>query len=226
MRSKVDVRQTRRRRKLRQQRRQTQTRIRNWQTTRKLKYDGKNRRKYRNKEAEEAINRESGGDVQGEPRREEENARGGRVEPPGEAGICQQHRGGSNEGHRSPSGHVGGWELLAYCWLWAVAGALGILEGKEGPTDKDIRLEREWRGVIRDTVRERGIPMTEDDINGLNEGVQYEQGRLIRGGTWGGGTEHQALAIILNINIVIWDRRHIGKVGAQHKQTCICSPIG
>eukprot|EP00965_Chrysotila_dentata_P237656 6202042-Pleurochrysis_carterae.AAC.3 len=101
-----------------------------------------------------------------------------------------------------------------------------MLEGKEGPTDKDIALEKEWREAIRETVREHGIPMTTDEINGLSKGVQCEWGRLIRGGTWGGGTEHQALAIILNINIVIWDRRYIGKVSASHKQTYVCSPQG
>eukprot|EP00965_Chrysotila_dentata_P066225 2191715-Pleurochrysis_carterae.AAC.1 len=82
------------------------------------------------------------------------------------------------------------------CWLWAVAGALHKLEGKEGPTEKDIQLEKDWRAEIQDTVRAHGIPMAEDELRGLSEGVQYTQGRLTRGGTWGGGTEHQALAMI------------------------------
>eukprot|EP00965_Chrysotila_dentata_P162421 5364328-Pleurochrysis_carterae.AAC.1 len=38
--------------------------------------------------------------------------------------------------------------------------------------------------------------------------------------------EHQALAIILKVNITIWDRRYIGRVGAQHKQLYVCSPQG
>eukprot|EP00965_Chrysotila_dentata_P047494 1575078-Pleurochrysis_carterae.AAC.1 len=58
-------------------------------------------------------------------------------------------------------------------------------------------------------VRGSGIPMTEEEIKGLSEGVQYTQGRLKKGGTWGGGTEQQALAMILKVNIVIWDRRYI-----------------
>eukprot|EP00965_Chrysotila_dentata_P044945 1493253-Pleurochrysis_carterae.AAC.1 len=69
------------------------------------------------------------------------------------------------------------------CWLWAVAGALGMLEGKEGPTENDIKLEREWRGATRDTVREDSIPMTEDEIKGLSDRVQYSQGRLTKGET-------------------------------------------
>eukprot|EP00965_Chrysotila_dentata_P196427 6177565-Pleurochrysis_carterae.AAC.1 len=112
------------------------------------------------------------------------------------------------------------------CWLWAVAGAMGKLEGTSRPTEKDLQLERTWRRDIRDTVLEHGLPMTEAEINGLEEGVQYEQGRLLKGGTWGGGTEHQALAIRLKINIVIWDRRYVGKVEANHKQIYICTPQG
>eukprot|EP00965_Chrysotila_dentata_P030291 1008228-Pleurochrysis_carterae.AAC.1 len=68
--------------------------------------------------------------------------------------------------------------------------------------------------------------MTEAEINGLEEGVQYAQGRLLKGGTWGGGTEHQALAIKLKINIVIWDRRHVGNVDANYRQLYICTPQG
>eukprot|EP00965_Chrysotila_dentata_P183029 6044062-Pleurochrysis_carterae.AAC.1 len=97
------------------------------------------------------------------------------------------------------------------CWLWAVAGAKGMLEGTVGPTEKDIQMERTWRRVIRDTVLEHELPMTTEELNGLLDGVQYEQGRLTKGGTWGGGTEHQALAIMLQTNIVIWDRRYVGK---------------
>eukprot|EP00965_Chrysotila_dentata_P046213 1536195-Pleurochrysis_carterae.AAC.1 len=36
------------------------------------------------------------------------------------------------------------------CWLWAVAGALNKLEGREVPTERDIQLEREWRAAIQD----------------------------------------------------------------------------
>eukprot|EP00965_Chrysotila_dentata_P259283 6213507-Pleurochrysis_carterae.AAC.2 len=97
------------------------------------------------------------------------------------------------------------------CWLWAVAGAMGKLEGTAGPTEKDIQLERTWRRIIRDTVLEHGLPMTEEEIDGLVDGVQYEQGRLTKGGTWGGGTEHQAMAVMLKTNIVIWHRRYVGK---------------
>eukprot|EP00965_Chrysotila_dentata_P087108 2875895-Pleurochrysis_carterae.AAC.1 len=68
--------------------------------------------------------------------------------------------------------------------------------------------------------------MTEDEFRGLGEGVQYTRGKLTRGGTWGGGTEHQALAIYLKINIIIWDRRYIGRVGAQHRQLYVCTPQG
>eukprot|EP00965_Chrysotila_dentata_P033089 1102113-Pleurochrysis_carterae.AAC.1 len=68
--------------------------------------------------------------------------------------------------------------------------------------------------------------MTEEELNGLEEGVQYEQGRLTKGGTWGGGTEHQAMAIMLKINIVIWDRRYVGRVNEKYKQIYICTPQG
>eukprot|EP00965_Chrysotila_dentata_P120284 3977395-Pleurochrysis_carterae.AAC.1 len=86
------------------------------------------------------------------------------------------------------------------CWLWAEAGAMGKLEGKNVPTEKDIALERTWRRKIQDTVRETGLLMTEDEINKLSAGVQYVRGTLTKGGTWGGGTEHQALAMLLRIN--------------------------
>eukprot|EP00965_Chrysotila_dentata_P056893 1887752-Pleurochrysis_carterae.AAC.1 len=235
-RNKREIRKARRRSKLRQQRRQTQNCIKKWQAARKLKYDEKNRKKYRNKVraskrwsqqkdkkgAEEAIKRERG--------RCAGRTKEGGGERKGGAGwnplAKPVHASNIEEGVMQVIGVPQRTWGDGSCWLWAVAGALGILEGKEGPTDKDIRLEREWRGMIRDTVRERGMPMTEEDINGLSMGVQYEQGRLIRGGTWGGGTEHQALAFILNINIVIWDRRHIGKVGAQHRQIYVCTPQG
>eukprot|EP00965_Chrysotila_dentata_P190288 6173778-Pleurochrysis_carterae.AAC.1 len=70
------------------------------------------------------------------------------------------------------------------CWLWAVAGTLGKLEGREGPTENDLTLERAWRVLaIQHAVREHGIPMTEEEIEGLSEGVQYTGGRLTKGGT-------------------------------------------
>eukprot|EP00965_Chrysotila_dentata_P073097 2415738-Pleurochrysis_carterae.AAC.1 len=103
---------------------------------------------------------------------------------------------------------------------------MGQLEGKNGPTENDINLERARRKEIRDTVRKQGLPMTKDEINKESEGVQYTPGKLTKGGTWGGGTEHQALAMILKIDIVIWDRRNIGKVDAHHKQLHICTPQG
>eukprot|EP00965_Chrysotila_dentata_P171287 5652822-Pleurochrysis_carterae.AAC.1 len=112
------------------------------------------------------------------------------------------------------------------CWLWAVAGALQKLEGKEAPTETDIRLEKEWRAAIRDIITTHGIPITDEDLRGLGEGVQYTHGKLTRGGTWGGGTEHQALAIHLKVNIIIWDRRYIGRVGAHHRQLYVCTPHG
>eukprot|EP00965_Chrysotila_dentata_P128107 4236072-Pleurochrysis_carterae.AAC.2 len=97
------------------------------------------------------------------------------------------------------------------CWLWAVAGALHKLKGRESPTENDIRLEKEWRAAIQDTGKEYDTNTHE---------------RLTRGGTWGGGKEHQALAMYLKINIVIWDRRFIGRVGAQHRQLYVCTPQG
>eukprot|EP00965_Chrysotila_dentata_P130198 4304935-Pleurochrysis_carterae.AAC.1 len=54
------------------------------------------------------------------------------------------------------------------CWLWAVAGALDKMEGKEGPTENDIKLERLWRREIQQAVREHGIPMIEEEINRLS----------------------------------------------------------
>eukprot|EP00965_Chrysotila_dentata_P025770 855846-Pleurochrysis_carterae.AAC.1 len=112
------------------------------------------------------------------------------------------------------------------CWLWAVAGALQKLEGKEVPTEKDVQLEKEWRTALQDIIKTHDIPYTDEDLRGLGEGVQYTHGRLTRGGTWGGGTEHQALVMLLKVNIVIWDRRHIGRVGAHHKQLYVCTPHG
>eukprot|EP00965_Chrysotila_dentata_P179370 5923820-Pleurochrysis_carterae.AAC.1 len=32
--------------------------------------------------------------------------------------------------------------------------------------------------------------------------------------------------MLLRVNIVIWDRRHIGRVGAHHKQLYLCTPGG
>eukprot|EP00965_Chrysotila_dentata_P182704 6032699-Pleurochrysis_carterae.AAC.1 len=68
------------------------------------------------------------------------------------------------------------------CWLWAVAGALRKLEGEEVPTEKDIQLEKEWRAAIKHVVKTQGIPITDEDLRGLGEGVQYTHGRLTRGG--------------------------------------------
>eukprot|EP00965_Chrysotila_dentata_P143367 4737129-Pleurochrysis_carterae.AAC.1 len=68
--------------------------------------------------------------------------------------------------------------------------------------------------------------MTEEEIDKLEEGVQYEQGRLMKGGTWGGGTEHRAMALMLKIDIVIWDMRYIGRVSANYKQIYLCTPHG
>eukprot|EP00965_Chrysotila_dentata_P196509 6177619-Pleurochrysis_carterae.AAC.1 len=142
---------------------------------RKLKYDGKNRRKYRNKvkaskrwlqqkdkrEAEEAINKER--------RRRPRRTKDKRGERKGGAGWNPLARpvyaSSIEEGVMKVIGVPQRTWGDGSCWLWAVAGALGILESKEWPTNQDIRVEREWRGAIRDTVRERGIPMTEDDIN-------------------------------------------------------------
>eukprot|EP00965_Chrysotila_dentata_P236770 6201522-Pleurochrysis_carterae.AAC.1 len=112
------------------------------------------------------------------------------------------------------------------CWLWAVAGAMGKLEGTTGQTENGTQLERTWRRDIRATVLEHELPMTTEEIDKLEEGVQYEQGRLTKGGTWGGGTEHQAMAMMLKTNIVIWDRRYIGRVSANYKQIYICTPQG
>eukprot|EP00965_Chrysotila_dentata_P096776 3198409-Pleurochrysis_carterae.AAC.1 len=68
------------------------------------------------------------------------------------------------------------------CWLWAVAGAVQKLEGKEVPTEKDIQLEKEWRAAIQNVVKTHGIPITDEDLRGLGDGVQYTHGRLTRGG--------------------------------------------
>eukprot|EP00965_Chrysotila_dentata_P237085 6201679-Pleurochrysis_carterae.AAC.2 len=56
---------------------------------------------------------------------------------------------------------------------------------------------------MQDTVKADGIPMTEDEFQGLGEGVQYSQGKLTKGGTWGEGTERQALAMILKAAEII-----------------------
>eukprot|EP00965_Chrysotila_dentata_P118142 3904803-Pleurochrysis_carterae.AAC.1 len=175
-----ETRKTMQYKRLREQRRWTQSIIRNWQLARKLTYDGKNRRKYRNKvraskrwfrhkhmkEAEEANIRER-------------QRRPGKTQ---EKGVIRKGGAGENSPARpvyASSTEEGVMRIIGVpqhtwgdgsCWLWAVAGALGMLEGKEGPTDKDIKLEREWREAIRDTVRERGIPMTTDELNGLSEG--------------------------------------------------------
>eukprot|EP00965_Chrysotila_dentata_P210304 6185814-Pleurochrysis_carterae.AAC.4 len=92
-----------------------------------------------------------------------------------------------------------------------------------GPTENDIQLERTWRRDIRATVLEHDLPMTREELDKLEEGVQYEQGRLMKGGIWGGGTEHQAISVMLKTNIVIWDRRYIDKVSADYKQIYICT---
>eukprot|EP00965_Chrysotila_dentata_P181417 5987907-Pleurochrysis_carterae.AAC.1 len=34
------------------------------------------------------------------------------------------------------------------------------------------------------------------------------------------------MAMLLKVNIVIWDRRYIGQVGAHHKQLYVCTPQG
>eukprot|EP00965_Chrysotila_dentata_P157836 5214328-Pleurochrysis_carterae.AAC.1 len=58
-------------------------------------------------------------------------------------------------------------------------------------------------GYVKSLQLGLNVPMKEEEIGKLGGGVQYEQGRLTKGGTWGGGTEHQAMALMLKINIVI-----------------------
>eukprot|EP00965_Chrysotila_dentata_P169136 5584891-Pleurochrysis_carterae.AAC.1 len=214
------------------QRRIIQQRIRRWNKTRKVK--DKDRKKYRHKvrsslqwmrgktEAMEANIRE-GGNRTKKMRKENVKRKGG--------------AGGKGRARMVETSNVEE-ELMrdigvpqytwgdGSCWLWAVAGALQKLERKGIPTEKDRQLEREWRAAIQDVVKTHGIPITDEDLQGMGEGVQYTHGRLTRGGTWGGGTEHQALAILLKVNIVIWDRRYIGRVGEHHRQLYVCTPHG
>eukprot|EP00965_Chrysotila_dentata_P063732 2111841-Pleurochrysis_carterae.AAC.1 len=219
------------------QRRAMQRRIRIWCKACRKKYDGKDRMKYRHKvraskrwlrmrspkEAWKANSREHKNRA-GKPRDKDMKRRGG-------AGGCGTARtvNASNIEEEILNDDVGVPQQTwgdGSCWLWAVAGALNKLEGSEFPTENDLQLEKEWRKAIQDIVRIHGIPMSEEDLQGLREGVQYTQGRLTKGGTWGGGTEHQALAMLLRVNIIIWDRRHIGKVGTHHKQLYLCTPRG
>eukprot|EP00965_Chrysotila_dentata_P060193 1995831-Pleurochrysis_carterae.AAC.1 len=219
-----------------QRRRLIQRRIKKWNKECIRKYDGKDRRKYRHKVR--ASNRWL--KRRGKTEAKEANAREHRRHRRGKGRKDTRRRGGAGHRREARPVHVSKVEeeLMkdigvpqhtwgdGSCWLWAVAGALQQLEGKECPTENDIQLEREWRAAIQDVVKTRGIPITEAELQGLGEGVRYEQGRLMKGGTWGGGTEHQALAILLKVNIVIWDRRYIGRVGAQHRQIYICTPTG
>eukprot|EP00965_Chrysotila_dentata_P045453 1509994-Pleurochrysis_carterae.AAC.1 len=94
---------------------------------------------------------------------------------------------------------------------------------------RGVAQTRRQSGPYRQGLTIRKVVESSDtghSEGGLGKGVQYTQGKLTRGGTWGGGTEHQALAMILKVNIVIWDRRYIGRVGAQHRQLYVCTPQG
>eukprot|EP00965_Chrysotila_dentata_P031415 1047277-Pleurochrysis_carterae.AAC.1 len=217
-----------------QRRRAIQHRIRRWNKTRKVKYDDKDRMKYRHKaraslrwirricktEAREMNIKEC--------KNRGKNTRKTNTRRKGVAGGKKRARAvDPSDVEAELIRDIGAPQYTwgdGSCWLWAVAGALHKLEGKESPTENDILLEKEWRAAIQDTVKTHGIPMTDNEFRGLGEGVQYTNGELMRGGTWGGGTEHQALAIYLKVNIIIWDRRYIGKVGAQHRQLYVCTP--
>eukprot|EP00965_Chrysotila_dentata_P225768 6194971-Pleurochrysis_carterae.AAC.4 len=191
--------------------RETLIRMRKWTRARNLKYEGKVERKFRHKvRASKCWLERQENKEETEANRRKQHRRKKRDQE----GINTTRKGGAGKGSTAkrvkPSSREE--EILpeigipqytwgdGSCWLWAVAGAMGKLEGRNGPTENDIQLERTWRKEILDTVSANGLPMTEDE------------GKLIRGGTWGGGTEHQALAMILRTNIVIWDRKYIGRV--------------
>eukprot|EP00965_Chrysotila_dentata_P148688 4909908-Pleurochrysis_carterae.AAC.1 len=220
-----------------QLRRLVHQRIRRWNKTRKVKYHDKERRKYRHKVRASLRWMQRKGSAE---QAKEANIREGRNRVKKTREKIMKRKGGAGGRGKAKTVEFSNVEeelmkdigVPKYtwgdgsCWLWAVAGALQKLEGKEAPTENDIQLEKEWRAAIKDTIITHGIPITDDELRGLREGVQYTHGKLKRGGAWGGGTEHQALAMILKVNIVIWDRRYIGKVGAQHKQLYICTPQG
>eukprot|EP00965_Chrysotila_dentata_P194813 6176598-Pleurochrysis_carterae.AAC.4 len=184
------------------QQRLIQQRIRRWNKTRIVKYYDKDRKKYRHKsraslpwsrrnyntEANQANLRERRNRVK--MTREENMKRNGGAGGRGRARAVEASY-IEEELVRDISVPQHTWGDGS-CWLWAVAGALRILEGKEGPTENDIKLEKKWRIAIQDTVKAHGIPMTDDEVRGLGEGVHYTHGRLVRGGTWGGGrnTKH------------------------------------
>eukprot|EP00965_Chrysotila_dentata_P133190 4404570-Pleurochrysis_carterae.AAC.1 len=162
------------------QRRSTHRRIRKWRTACRKKYDGKDRTKYRHKvraskrwlrtrslkEAWKANIREHKKHVR-RPRDKDMKRRGGaggrraakmvnasdiEKEILNDVGVPQQTWGDGS------------------CWIWAVAGALNKIEGREYPTEKDLQLEKEWRNAIQDIVHTHGIPMSEEDLQGLREG--------------------------------------------------------
>eukprot|EP00965_Chrysotila_dentata_P262531 6214596-Pleurochrysis_carterae.AAC.2 len=194
-----------------------------WSKARKLKYDGKTGRSYRSKV------RASKRWMQQRSRNEvvEMNLRERNRRRTGDHGGLGRRKGGAGKRKVATAVTTNSCEdeimkdfgVPQYtwgdgsCWLWTVPGAMGKLEGTTGPTENDVQLERTWRRDIRATVLEHQLPMTKEEIDKLEEGVQYEQGRLTKGGTWGGGTEHQAISMMLKTNIVIWDGRYIGRRG-------------
>eukprot|EP00965_Chrysotila_dentata_P199330 6179311-Pleurochrysis_carterae.AAC.4 len=153
MRSKGGAKEEKRARKLRKQRRMTLIRIMYWRKSRKVRYDGKDRRKYRNearaskrwlqrrikKEAEEVSSRE-----RKRRTRETRDKDGRRKGGAGRGGMARPVLASSTEENSirkiGVPQHTWG---DGSCWLWAVAGARGKLEGREGPTENDLILERE-----------------------------------------------------------------------------------
>eukprot|EP00965_Chrysotila_dentata_P122811 4059087-Pleurochrysis_carterae.AAC.1 len=130
-------------------RRLTQQRIRRWNKARNRKYDEHPNDGYGGEaqltEAKEANTRECR--KRGREKREKDTRR----------------RGGSGGRGRARAVNASSTEEVLMmdigvpqytwgdgsCWLWAVAGALHKLEGREGPTEKDIQLEKECRAEIQ-----------------------------------------------------------------------------
>eukprot|EP00965_Chrysotila_dentata_P015064 498682-Pleurochrysis_carterae.AAC.2 len=130
------------------QRRTTQSRIREWCKACRNKHDGKDRMKYRHKvraskrwlrmrspkEAWKANSREHT-KHEGKPQDKDMKRRGGA----GGCGIARTVNASDIE--KEISNDVGVPQLTwgdGSCWLWAVAGALNKLEGREFPTENDI----------------------------------------------------------------------------------------
>lgn len=102
------------------------------------------------------------------------------------------------------------------CFIYAVLHAQGALDNSlpNLPSSQDLEFQKQLRYMIADwlTLHPRIVQSTSDEpyheaIERIKEGPMYENGQLVRSGSYGGLECFMALANILHTDIVVWNQR-------------------